>query len=538
MPEPQHIRRGAGAIRSAVPVLLTGALLVCSAPLSAQQKDRSPVFKSAKPKEDLPKVYPSDPLNQIWQTFQLSRQAAAGDMVAQYEVGVRYFLGVGVEADTVQAAFWTKKSADQNYNPARFNMAILTYHGWGVAWNPFESFRHVQTCAEKGMPDAEYFLSFLYLEDLVVPADYDKALSLLRKAAEAGYEPAKRFLPRVEEIRRQAAPGGQASSSPADSSAGRTAARAGRSIPLHQTFAPVALDFEGDSTGQQGRGNLLRSALESAGPEMRQALGLSRMLESKIQPDSSTLAAITEAADEGSPEALALLGRTYEQGIDVPRDDIRAAFYYVRAIRMDSPRAGLLLQELIRHNGFFGELKTRASRRDAVALYVWAGLVAIGFDAPMAQGGAVITPGQALGFLEDASALGNTQAMIELGLCYYSGRWVGRDLGKAVSLWHDAAQGGSGEAGVRLCVAKVREGGTELGDAVATLEQAASKGSVLAEVALGYCYETGRGVAENMPTAVRLYRTGASRGSQDAYRALRRLHDDLRPSDREFSMPE
>jgi TPR repeat protein len=128
--------------------------------------------------------------------------------------------------------------------------------------------------------------------------------------------------------------------------------------------------------------------------------------------------------------------------------------------------------------------------------------------------------------------------MIELGLCYYSGRWVGRDLGKAMSLWQGAAQAGNGEAGVRLCVARVRNGDTNLRHTIVMLERAVSKGSVLAEVALGYCYETGRGVAENLSTAVRFYRTGASRGSQDAYRALRRLHDDLRPSDREFLMPE
>ena len=88
-------------------------------------------------------------------------------------------------------------------------------------------------------------------------------------------------------------------------------------------------------------------------------------------------------------------------------------------------------------------------------------------------------------------------------------------------------------------LSRARSNGVTAGMLVGTaVAGAMAKGSVLAEVALGYCYETGRGAAENISTAVRLYRTGASRGSQDAYRALRRLHDDLRPSDREFSMPE
>ena len=69
---------------------------------------------------------------------------------------------------------------------------------------------------------------------------------------------------------------------------------------------------------------------------------------------------------------------------------------------------------------------------------------------------------------------------------------------------------------------------------VAILRSAASEGSLLAEFALGYAYEQGIGARKDLGEAASYYRTAASRGSQDAYRALRRMYDDLRPADPEF----
>jgi TPR repeat protein len=68
------------------------------------------------------------------------------------------------------------------------------------------------------------------------------------------------------------------------------------------------------------------------------------------------------------------------------------------------------------------------------------------------------------------------------------------------------------------------------------LRDAVTEGSVLAEVALAYCYETGTGVSDSFAEAVRLYRAGSRRGSKDAYRALRRLHDRIRPEEDTFAL--
>jgi len=87
---------------------------------------------------------------------------------------------------------------------------------------------------------------------------------------------------------------------------------------------------------------------------------------------------------------------------------------------------------------------------------------------------------------------------------------------------------------VRSAIVTVRSGRGDIETAVRELQNAARRGSVLAEFALGFCYETGRGLPQNKGEAARFYRNSAQRGSQDAYRALVRLHDEIRPHDKEF----
>ncbi len=74
--------------------------------------------------------------------------------------------------------------------------------------------------------------------------------------------------------------------------------------------------------------------------------------------------------------------------------------------------------------------------------------------------------------------------------------------------------------------------------ALAVLQRGVDDGSVLSQVALGYCYEQGFGVRRSSAEAARWYRAGAQRGSQDAYRALRRMHDALRPEEPQFVISE
>jgi len=276
----------------------------------------------------------------------------------------------------------------------------------------------------------------------------------------------------------------------------------------------------------------MKAAALSGSQQLESAFAPVSFHSGKIFVDSTGLPALLRAAELGSPEALTLIGRHYELAVAGERDVVLAAYYYLRAIRLDSPRAARMLVDLLQQKDFFLVLKARIGAGQPEALLVWSGLIALGFDHQL-------TDAQALQMLERAVAQNFPQGMVELGLCYNSGRWVKQNLKKAEELWRRAAKLGSREGELRLAINVVRGANRKnLTPAVTTLAEAAKSGSVLAEFALAYCFETGAGVPRNWGEAARLYRSSGQRGSQDAYRALERMYDILRPKEKEFRLVE
>jgi TPR repeat protein len=112
------------------------------------------------------------------------------------------------------------------------------------------------------------------------------------------------------------------------------------------------------------------------------------------------------------------------------------------------------------------------------------------------------------------------------------------DKQKGLEYWKLAEDFGSSEAAVRIAVAKVfgSLATNDLTQEFLLFEKSEQNGSVLAQFALGYCYENGLGVKKNLPTAVDYYRKSAQRGNQFAYEQLRRLYDNLRPPEKTFKV--
>lgn len=508
-------------------VIVLLATSLAASPLRAQ-KDKehpnSPVFKDYREAKPVPLLLESDVTYRLWQTFLLERQANAGDVLAQHELGLRYLTGRGVSADTARGAYWIQKAASQNLASAQFNLGILYYHGWGLDWNPFSAYREFLAAAKRGMVEAEYVMGQFLTDNLVVPRDWEGARRWVKLAADSGYAPAQEMLKELEKhMSKQAADSiGAGTGAGLDSLAGGSV---------------VLISFDRDSTSRTDL-TLLKDVLESGGEELKRALGMKSLLKENLQMDSSEVLSIKRAADDGSPEALAVLGRCYEKGLLVKQDAVQAAEMYVRAIRLDSPGASEFLWKLLQQDRFYAQLKTRSSDGDVHANYVWPSLRALGFDGILQSKQAWISDDQSLRLLERAAGKKHLPSMVELGLCYYAGRWVAADQGKAIDLWNKSAELGSKDARVRIAITDVRANatGAALRESVQTLTDAMHAGSVLAQVALGYCYEHGIGEPVKKAEAANLYRSASQRGSQDAYRALKRLHDEVRPPDKEFQI--
>src|SRR3989304_592757 len=176
-------------------VCLAVWFVVLTAPLQSQRKslEKKPSGPGAMIKE-------SDLNYQLWEGFLLVRKANAGEPAAQHELGIRYLQGKGFAADTVKAVFWFMKAADQDFDLANYNLGILAMNGWGMQWNPFQSYASFLRAAKKGMQESQFVVGLILTENLVVPQNWIEARGYIKKAADAGFEPAKKAL--VEFARR------------------------------------------------------------------------------------------------------------------------------------------------------------------------------------------------------------------------------------------------------------------------------------------------------------------------------------------------
>lgn len=80
--------------------------------------------------------------------------AEAGNPKAQYNIGVLYDLGNGVEQDRAEAAIWYRKAADQGHEKAQFNLGFLYANGDGVTQELVLAYKWLELADISGHPEA------------------------------------------------------------------------------------------------------------------------------------------------------------------------------------------------------------------------------------------------------------------------------------------------------------------------------------------------------------------------------------------------
>jgi uncharacterized protein len=434
-------------------------------------------------------------------------------------------MGKGFVADTVKAFYWIQKAADYNLPAANYNLGILLNNGWGTEWNPFDAFRHFEKAAKDTMPEALYVLGLLYTDNLIVPRNYEKAYKLIKKSAGYDYKPAKEVLKEFYKKGIGTVFDSSLTDNKKDSIKSLITANDLVDPAENITFFK-SLD---DSSSKVNDITLLKEVIRDGSDELKNALGIELKDDSTFIADSSIIKVISKAADYGSPEALVMLGRCYEKGIVVQKNNILAAESYIRAIRYDSPRAPKLMWDLTQKDDFFKTLKKEADKKNPDAEFVWSSLYILKMDNQIVEK-------DAIRLLTEAADKDHIPSIIELGLCYFSGNLFKQDKEKAISTWKKAEQLGSSEASIRIAVVNIQDKDSvkDKSAFISTLENAAKKGSLLSQVALAFCYESGNPVIMDKAEAVHYYRLAAQRGSRGAYRGLKRMYNQIRPKDNEF----
>lgn len=502
-------------------------LLILFISLSAYAQDttKSQVYKDNVVNNKYPMVKPNRPAYPLLAGYLLHQKASEGDPFAEHELGLRYLLGIGFKADTAQAVYWIKKAVDTNLPSAQFNYAIMVNDGVGADWNPFIAYKYFKASAESGMPEAQYAFALFFTESFVVNKNLDEAYRWFKKSSLGGFKPADQTLKRLEEFGVHPEEDSSAAQTviPINTDSRSTSALLTGDMELD--FYEFALDTISSDESSEEIKNLLNRDKE----KLKRHLGVEAIDSTKKDADTTGLGILLAAAEYGSPEALLLLGRMYETGTGVKKDSIEAAASYLRAYRLGAFKSAEMLVKMIQNEKFHKTLQRQVDKNDSKAIYVMAAITALGLDYR-------ITQEQVFEFMEKATSMNYLPAIIEMGLIYYNGEIVDKDIDKAIDYWEKAIELGSKEAEVRMALLVVlnSESKDEQRKAVRKLEKISDSGSVLAQAALGLCYETGSGVKKSKPKAAKYYRQAMYRGSEAAYNRLKRMYDELRPENDEF----
>ncbi len=81
--------------------------------------------------------------------------AEVGNPHAQYNIGVMYDLGTGVEQDRAKAVIWYRKAANQGHDKAQFNLGALYANGEGVSQELVLAYKWLELAHFLGHPEAK-----------------------------------------------------------------------------------------------------------------------------------------------------------------------------------------------------------------------------------------------------------------------------------------------------------------------------------------------------------------------------------------------
>jgi uncharacterized protein len=89
---------------------------------------------------------------------------------------------------------WFRLASDQGFHRARTNIGLLYKNGWGVQQDYAQALDWFRRAAGHDDPRAEFNIGLAYAKGLGVPIDPGAARNWIQKAADAGSEPARRWL--------------------------------------------------------------------------------------------------------------------------------------------------------------------------------------------------------------------------------------------------------------------------------------------------------------------------------------------------------
>ena len=241
-----------------------------------------------------------------------------------------------------------------------------------------------------------------------------------------------------------------------------------------------------------------------------------------------------QAADKGNADAQCDMGYCYATGKGVSQDDVQAVYWYHKAAEQGNRIAQSNLAYYYStgigvtqdYNEAAKWARKSAEQGYSIGQFRLANFYYFGQ-------GVEKDYAEAVRWYTKAAEQGDELAMYNLGVCYQYGDGVPKDLSMARQWYQKAAD--KGHSGAKKPMEEIAKEEAETADAAALYNkgdeyynqsnyteavkyyrQAAEKGNADAQLQLGYCYETGKGLAENATEAFKWYRKAAEQGNRIA----------------------
>jgi localization factor PodJL len=112
--------------------------------------------------------------------------AAAGNALAQFQLGINYLEGNGVPRDAGKAVSWLQRAAEQDLAVAQYRLGTLYEKGEGVTANPVRALKLYESAAQGGNRKAMHNLAVMHAEGTGTQQDFAAAAKWFMQAANLG----------------------------------------------------------------------------------------------------------------------------------------------------------------------------------------------------------------------------------------------------------------------------------------------------------------------------------------------------------------
>ena len=273
----------------------------------------------------------------------LQQRAEAGDAAAQTELADRYQRGIGLRADSSQAATWYLKSAQQGNAAAELSIAQAYRDGVGVCLDDVQALLWFRKAAEQGNAIAQWHVGEAYAFGRGAPKDPVQAHIWLKRAAQDKSAYVKISVERTL-LAMNHPDNGAATAKPAESSCTLDLATLKQRAATGDTAAQAALADRLARDFALTRENALRGEADA---QFTLSMMLSRGTTEVARDEALAVSMLQKAADQGHIRAEFMLAQRYLYGDAVPQSHTQAIFWYRKAAADGDPDAQRALPALL-----------------------------------------------------------------------------------------------------------------------------------------------------------------------------------------------